>query len=171
MYPKEFIQYLIHFHGDRDYFECHEILEEYWKKTGEKDKHSVWVGFIQLAVSCYHHRRGNFNGAKKTLENALMIFNKEKQLLKALGLDQALLILLMKEKLAGIKQKQIYQSFNLPINAPLLEQQCISACSLLGFNWCSSSDMKNNQLVHRHILRNRIIQERFYSSNRKKGSE
>ena len=31
MYPTEYIQFLIHFHGDYDYFECHEILEEYWK--------------------------------------------------------------------------------------------------------------------------------------------
>ncbi|MFZ3196347.1 MAG: DUF309 domain-containing protein, partial [Bacillus mycoides] len=27
MYPTEYIQFLIHFHGDYDYFECHEILE------------------------------------------------------------------------------------------------------------------------------------------------
>lgn len=31
MYPTEYIQFLIHFHGDYDYFECHEILEGYWK--------------------------------------------------------------------------------------------------------------------------------------------
>ncbi|MEH7501602.1 DUF309 domain-containing protein, partial [Neobacillus drentensis] len=29
MYPTEYIQFLAHFHGDRDYFECHELLEDY----------------------------------------------------------------------------------------------------------------------------------------------
>ena len=30
-YPEAFISYLIEFHATRDYFECHELLEEYWK--------------------------------------------------------------------------------------------------------------------------------------------
>ncbi|PAD68333.1 hypothetical protein CHH83_14265, partial [Bacillus sp. 7586-K] len=32
MYDQEYIDFLVHFHCDRDYFECHEILEEHWKK-------------------------------------------------------------------------------------------------------------------------------------------
>ena len=35
MYSQAYIDYLVHFHGDRDYFECHELLEEHWKKTKE----------------------------------------------------------------------------------------------------------------------------------------
>ena len=27
-FPLKYIDFLVHFHGDRDYFECHEILEE-----------------------------------------------------------------------------------------------------------------------------------------------
>lgn len=34
MYPAEYLEYLVYFHADRDYFECHEILEEYWKEQG-----------------------------------------------------------------------------------------------------------------------------------------
>lgn len=33
MYPEAYIEYLAEFHGSRDYFECHELLEEHWKKT------------------------------------------------------------------------------------------------------------------------------------------
>lgn len=157
MYPIEYIQYLVHFHGDRDYFECHEILEEYWKKTDPGNKHSVWVGLIQLAVSCYHHRRSNFNGAKKTLQKALTIFDKEKQTLLLLGINQVSLIHLTEERLAVIEQKLNYQSFNLPIKDPALIQECTEACSRLGFIWCSNSDIKNNQLVHRHLLRYQSI--------------
>ncbi len=32
MYPNAYLDYLVYFHGHRDYFECHEVLEEYWKK-------------------------------------------------------------------------------------------------------------------------------------------
>lgn len=173
MYPDEYILYLVHFHGDRDYFECHEILEEYWKKTDTRNKRSVWVGFIQLAVSCYHHRRCNFNGAKKTLQKALQIFNGEKQALRNLGCNQAMLISLLKERLALIEQNGIYQSFSLPIADPALIQQCLSVSSQLGFIWGSKSDIENSYLVNRHIMqdRTRIIEQRNIHLNRRKSSE
>ena len=44
MYPTEYIQFLIHFHGDYDYFECHEILEEYWKTKPRGNRDHYLVG-------------------------------------------------------------------------------------------------------------------------------
>ncbi len=64
MYPKAYIDYLVEFHATRDYFECHEILEEYWKEDPPKKRKRYWVGFIQLAVALYHHRRQNTAGQK-----------------------------------------------------------------------------------------------------------
>ena len=64
-FPQKYIEYLVHFHGDRDYFECHEILEEYWKKIDNGNKESIWVGLIQLAVANYHHRRKNLTVPKE----------------------------------------------------------------------------------------------------------
>ncbi|WP_218197281.1 DUF309 domain-containing protein, partial [Pseudomonas sp. 2995-1] len=58
-YPDAYIEYLIEFHGTRDYFECHEIMEEYWKKN--KEKH--WHTLIQLAVAIYHERQHNYDGS------------------------------------------------------------------------------------------------------------
>lgn len=142
MYPKEYIQYLVHFHGDRDYFECHEILEEYWKQTDAGNKSSVWVGLIQLAVSCYHHRRGNFNGAEKTLRKAFAIFINKKQTLIDLGINQVSFIRLLKEQQVNIEQKRDYQSFNLPIESISLMENCLAACAQQGLAWCSSSDLK-----------------------------
>ncbi|MCD2486520.1 DUF309 domain-containing protein, partial [Staphylococcus aureus] len=51
MYPKAYIDYLVEFHATRDYFECHEILEEYWKEDPPKKRKRYWVGFIELAVA------------------------------------------------------------------------------------------------------------------------
>ncbi|MEH7107402.1 DUF309 domain-containing protein, partial [Bacillus sp. JJ1764] len=125
MYPNEYISYLVHFHGDRDYFECHEILEEYWKNTEPGNKESVWVGLILLAVSCYHHRRGNFAGAVKTLEKAIPIFESKPNMIQQLGLNCHDLNLMLKERLSDIKDRHIYKSLNLPIADTALLQTCV----------------------------------------------
>lgn len=173
MYPQEYIRYLAHFHGDRDYFECHEILEDYWKNQERGNKNSVWVGLIQLAVSCYHHRRSNFSGAKKTLEKAREIFKKEEQCLSSLGLNKMEFFTLLNERYIAIEKNQPYSSFNLPINDPHLIQQCQTHCLKHGIIWGNHSDLNNNSLVDRHKLRDRtsIISKRLCALKRNKGSE
>lgn len=53
-----------------DYFECHEVAEEYWKMLAPGDKEHALVGYIQLAAGLYHERRGNTRGAQKLLTSA-----------------------------------------------------------------------------------------------------
>ncbi|WJH34118.1 DUF309 domain-containing protein [Paenibacillus sp. CC-CFT747] len=69
-YPEEYRAYLVYFHAERDYFECHEILEEYWKSNPQDPLAPAWVGLIQLAVGLYHERRSNTSGALKMLNGA-----------------------------------------------------------------------------------------------------
>lgn len=173
MYPNAYIRYLVHFHGNRDYFECHEILEEFWKQEDAGNKMSVWVGLIQLAVSCYHYRRSNYTGAKKTLEKAIKVFNKEGKALSRLGLNKSELFSILMDCLNQIEQKRPYKSFNLPINDPLLLRKCQMLCSELGFIWFSDSDINNPSLVHRHKLRDRteVIEDRIRAIKAKKDSE
>ena len=64
-----FIDYCAHFTLG-DYFECHEVAEEYWKMLAPGDKEHALVGYIQLAAGLYHERRGNTRGAKKLLTSA-----------------------------------------------------------------------------------------------------
>ncbi|RKJ17377.1 DUF309 domain-containing protein, partial [Butyricicoccus sp. 1XD8-22] len=52
-----FVQYFTYFNGNKDYFECHEVLEEYWKILAPGDKKHPLVGYIQLATGMYHWRR------------------------------------------------------------------------------------------------------------------
>ncbi|MCM2531770.1 DUF309 domain-containing protein [Neobacillus pocheonensis] len=173
MYPKEFVQYLMHFHGDRDYFECHEILEEYWKENDKGNKDSIWVGFIQLAVSTYHHRRANFKGAKRTLEKALTIFKRQSSSLTSLGLDSTILIPLLHKRFTTIEKEEAYTSFNLPICDLFLLKTCIEDCKQSGFIWGKESDFAKEGLIHRHKLRDRtsIIQERVLALQERKGNE
>lgn len=173
MYPKEYIAYLAHFHGDRDYFECHEIIEEYWKRIEPRNKFSIWVGFIQLAVSSYHHRRGNLAGAKKTAKKALTIFNQKKTILSMFGIEGPLLLSILEERLKMLEEGVPYKSFNLPLLDPILIKECSSFCEEMGETWGKESQMDHEQIIHRHLLRDRtdIIHERQMSMLHKKGNK
>lgn len=177
MYPKEYIQYLVHFHCTRDYFECHELLEEYWKQTDKNNKRSILVAFILLSVSAYHHRRENFSGAWRTLKKAKAIFAEKEKEIPAFGIDSKALLQLIEKKLKQIENKKKYESFQLPIADKGLLKKCIEQCNKKGYAWGAESNLSDKQLVHRHKERDRsgVIREReealklkqYEKSNRK----
>jgi uncharacterized protein len=175
LYPAQYIEFLAHFNGDRDYFECHEILEEYWKgiSTSNRSKDSIWVGFILLAVSRYHHRRRNFNGAKRTLKKAINIFSLYNCEPILLGLSSDLFFPLLSKLLVQVDKEESYQSITLPISDPALFEACIKECQNKGFNWGQDSNFDDENIIHRHKLRDRtnIIEERIESLKNKKGNE
>ncbi|WP_209122505.1 DUF309 domain-containing protein [Alkalihalobacillus sp. BA299] len=160
-YPQAFIDYLIFFHGERDFFECHEVLEEYWKsKEGAKEK--VWVGFIQLAVALYHFRRSNYEGAKRMITSAQKLLEKEKTRVTDLGVNKEQLLIDLSEIRKNIEDKSPYQDYNIPIQDQTLLELCTDHCKLHKLEWCTSSDFNNNYLINKHSLRNRedVINER-----------
>ncbi|MDQ1001663.1 putative metal-dependent hydrolase [Neobacillus niacini] len=173
LYPKQYIQFLAHFNGDRDYFECHEILEEYWKESKDKSKDSIWVGFILLAVSRYHHRRKNFNGAKRTLEKAIKIFSLHDREPNLLGLDGDIFFPMLSKLLTQTDKKESYQSITLPISDPSLLEACKKECQNKGFHWGQESNLEDESIIHRHRLRDRtnVIEERVEALKNKKGNE
>lgn len=173
LYPQEYIQYLVHFHGDRDYFECHEILEEYWKKNDPGNKDSIWVGLIQLSVSSYHHRRANFNGAKRTLIKAMKIFLLQEKSLKALILNQEQLMPLLQKRLDMIEKEIAYNHFDLPIYDSILLDACKETASKMGMKWGNNSDLTNMDIIHKHLVRDRtsVIEERNRAVKFRKGNK
>ena len=68
MYDPLYIAYLVYFNRDRDYFECHEVLEELWLA---KDKDPRYKGLLQIAVGLFHFRNSNVRGAVKMMNSAL----------------------------------------------------------------------------------------------------
>ncbi|UOY93851.1 DUF309 domain-containing protein [Ectobacillus sp. JY-23] len=162
MYPQAYIQYLIHFHGDRDYFECHEILEAYWKEKPKGQRDAYLVGFIQIAVSLYHYRRANMEGAKRMMQSALRILSGELHIMPTLGLDATQLIELLTETLHRMQTNEPYTDINLPLIAEDLKQLCDTECKKLGFIWGQSSNTANIYLINKHTLRDRtdVIAER-----------
>lgn len=173
LYPEQYIQFLAHFNGDRDYFECHEILEEYWKESTDRSKNSIWVGFILLAVSRYHHRRSNYNGAKRTLEKAIKIFSLHEREPILLGLNVDIFFPMLSKLLVQAVQEKRYQSITLPISDSVLLEACIKECQNKGFNWGQESKLEDESIIHRHKLRDRtnVIEERMVALKNKKGNE
>jgi predicted metal-dependent hydrolase len=169
MYPKEYIHFLVHFHGDRDYFECHEILEEYWKKINRSNKDSIWVAFILLAVSCYHHRRENFPGAAKTLEKSLAIFMLNKKGIPDLGLETNSFFTLLENQQIKITNKLPFYPVDLPILDTTLEQNCRQLCVSLGMEWKSLNQV-SEEIIHRHLTRDRsiVLEEREAAVKRRR---
>ncbi|KEK25993.1 DUF309 domain-containing protein [Bacillus gaemokensis] len=162
MYPTAYIQFLTHFHGDYDYFECHEVLEEYWKLKPRGMRDNYWVGFIQIAVSLYHQRRLNWNGAAKMMKSAITILEKEQDSVYKLGLDYQELLSLLKKQLQSIQIKESFTPIFLPILDISLENTCIKLCTERGLSWKNAQSFPNEYIVHKHTLRNRsdVIFER-----------
>jgi uncharacterized protein len=152
MYPDAYIRYLIHFHTDRDYFECHEILEEHWKKDGYK---KVWVVLIQIAVALYHHRRGNGQGALRMMRKALSLLQKEQKAVRELGLDEQRLAKQLERYIERIAQNEAYKSIELPVCDETLQKMCQAICDERGLSWGKASDMSDVFLIHKHKLRDR----------------
>ncbi len=61
-YPELYIQFLYHFNMDRDYYECHEVMEELWLEEG---RNLFYQGLLQIAVGLYHFRNDNISGSIK----------------------------------------------------------------------------------------------------------
>lgn len=64
-YPELYVRFLNHFNVDRDYYECHEVLEELWLEEGRDLRYQ---GLLQVAVGLYHHSNRNVSGAIKLFE-------------------------------------------------------------------------------------------------------
>jgi predicted metal-dependent hydrolase len=162
-YPKEYIDYLVFFHADRDYFECHEVLEEYWKSGEMAEFNQAWIGLIQIAVGMYHHRRGNLGGAGKMISSAVLILNAED--LASLGINADKLSELLKARMVQLTQKQQdpFTDMNIPIEDPALLQLCMNECTKRELSWEQPSDLMKDAIVHKHALRDRseVIQTRL----------
>ncbi|AHD06515.1 DUF309 domain-containing protein [Paenibacillus larvae] len=167
-YSGAYINFLIHFHTDRDYFECHEILEEYWKAHPEHPLSRSFVLLIQIAVAQYHERRGNRRGALKMLQSADMYFHPEQ--ISELGLDPERLREELEERKKDLaRDGRPFTDLNLPIRDPALSLLCQESCRSSGLQWGVLSDIQNDELVHRHTRRDRssVIEERRLQKERK----
>lgn len=164
IYPLLYIDYLSHFHGDRDYFECHEVLEEHWKASG-MERESAWVGLIQIAVCFYHYRRGNTRGALKMIEKAIHILKSKRTKVHSLGMDHEKLMQTLYDSCCLIRSNRPYQPINLPIQDTELLIVCKERTRLNGYKW-GGPDTALNPYTNKHREKNvaRMGNHQYFNS-------
>ncbi|MEK8127068.1 DUF309 domain-containing protein [Paenibacillus filicis] len=160
-YPEDYLNFLIYFHAERDYFECHEVLEEYWKEHPQDPNGDAYVVLIQIAVASYHERRGRRTGAAKMLAGAVERMGRAS--LTPLGLDHGETQQRLVRRLQELKEEEReFVDLNLPIADPALLAACRERC-LEGGEWERPSPMENVFLLNKHTMRDRsgVIAERL----------
>lgn len=163
-YPEAYLDFLIHFHGTRDYFECHEIMEEHWI---ESERDPKWLTLIQLAVAVYHERQKNRIGSNRLYRKVLEHIAHSPGVLDSLGIDEEKVITLVQERIQRNIDDQPFENFNLPITDTHLERACVEKCDKLQIEWLSN--VIDDDLTFRHRLRDRsdVIEEREKSKREK----
>lgn len=160
--PEPFVHYLAEYHGTRDYFECHEIMEEYWKEKKEAAYEGSWLVLIRIAVMQYHARRGNGSGALKLLAKADSELEPDR--MDELGLDGGQLKRMLGQRMARWTDARsvVYDDFNLPIADRDLLDAAVRRCEALGAAWLSPGAAADESVVHRHLARDRtdVVQAR-----------
>jgi uncharacterized protein len=68
IYDEKFVHFIVLFNCDRDYFECHEVMEELWLEEG---RNRFYQGLLQVAVGLHHWHNDNLSGAVKLFAAAL----------------------------------------------------------------------------------------------------
>jgi len=152
-YPEAYVRFLAHYHGDRDFFECHELLEEYWKEHPSSPHRDEWVALIQAAVGMYHYRRGNTAGAAKSFAGALRRGAPER--LRELGLDGERWLVRLEEMRRAALAGEPYRDVDMPVADDALLTAAKGACEALGYAWGAPSRMEDPELLHRHARRDR----------------
>ncbi|QTD42218.1 DUF309 domain-containing protein [Sporosarcina sp. Te-1] len=144
-----FIHFIVYFNRNQDYFECHEVLEEYWKSIPGSNKKHPLTAFILLATGLYHWRRGNFNGGRRTLSKAEKQFIDFQPLYRQ-EIDFEQLLLDLKMAIESVDAKKSFRSFTI----------LLSSDRLLGYVTEAADQMDllplgSDAVIHKHMLRDR----------------
>lgn len=146
MYKRSFVLFLSYFNRNRDYFECHEVLEEHWKDVAAGERHHELVGFIQLATGLYHWRRGNFRGAQTILKKAEAHLLMHPLSDYYQGIDMAHLLEKLADCRIAVEQQHAFSPFEIVIT----DSQLAEAVQTVVLPTYSEQF-----IMHKHTLRNR----------------
>ncbi|WP_309120190.1 DUF309 domain-containing protein [Paenibacillus sp.] len=86
-YDPLYVAFVAYFNRERDYFECHEVMEQLWL---EEARDPLYQGLLQVAVGLYHHRNGNIDGGVKLLSAAIRKLEGNEAIVLGIRLDRLL---------------------------------------------------------------------------------
>lgn len=142
-----FTQFITYFNEHQDYFECHEVLEEYWKDIAPKDKSHPLTAWILISTGMYHWRRGNLTGALRSLEKGQrrVLLNEASDFYEGIQIQKVMEDL--DGSIGNIRDEKPFQAFEIPISSQelrgLIERQP------------KKTPLSGEQLIHKHMLRDR----------------
>jgi predicted metal-dependent hydrolase len=105
--------YFLHFHTDYNYFLCHELGEDLWKKASSLLEKDAWLVMTKVAVVMYHWRRGAWSGAKKVWQDTQTML-ADTQLIRV-GIDEQRFFVLWEMIGRRIASGTPYAPLELPI--------------------------------------------------------
>lgn len=162
-----FVNFMVYFNQNQDYFECHEVLEEYWKSLPNGDKKHPLTAYILLATGMYHWRRGNTAGASRTIRKALNRFQLSGREADLYGQEIDLLRLIKDAQnvVDRLEQNLPFEPFSIIVRSPKLAKlidEASQTMELLPFG--------SDAIIHKHMLRDRsdILLERQNSMEKRK---
>lgn len=154
-----FIKFIAYFNENQDYFECHEVLEDYWNLVAPRDRTHPLVGYLQAAVALYHWRRGNFRGAAKLLAKAGVPLRKAHNENSPFsdGVDLPAFLRDLREAREAVDGERPFTPFPIRITDPVI-RNAVSDLTRSG----AVPDLTGARLIHKHMLRDRshILLER-----------
>ncbi|WP_251520768.1 MULTISPECIES: DUF309 domain-containing protein [Staphylococcus] len=113
------IEFYYQFHINQHYFLCHDILEEAWKAQPRYSKEDDVVSLILFSTACYHYRRGNTVGAKRSAQKALSIINLfDKEVHLGLKLEEYRSEI--QQLIFNIERKQPFEPVHLPLTEDMV---------------------------------------------------
>lgn len=152
-----FIDFLKHFNGDRDYFECHEVLEDYWKEVNPGNKEHPLTSWIQLATGLYHWRRNNFHGASRMLSKSFrkMMSDADSEFYSGIQMDQ--LLSDIRKSIEAVENQEAFTPFKLHLS-PKIFGEVLDVATLDE----QFGKTETEWLIHKHMRRDRshILTER-----------
>jgi len=152
LHNPHFIEFIVYFNENQDFFECHEVLEEYWKSLPNNTKDHPLTGYILLATGMYHWRRGNTIGGLRTLKKANVKFNaaldKYPQFMD--GINFEILRKDLNHAIQNIENSRPFTSFPIVVTSNTINslvREIEPQMELLPF--------ESNAVIHKHMLRDR----------------
>ncbi len=147
-----FLKFIIYFNDNQDFFECHEVLEEYWNTFPERTKAHPLTAYILLSTAMYHWRRGNDIGAVRSLKKAQRKMNLMADITPTFteGLDFEDLLTKINQSIAAIENGKAFIPFPIKVTSlDLLKslEALTPKMQLLPY--------ESEAIIHKHLLRDR----------------
>lgn len=87
--PDRRYQRAIELFNEREFFACHDVLEDIWAETLGTER-NFYQGLIHAAVSLFHFEGGNLGGARKMYNSTVRYLTPYRPRFQGIDLDQFL---------------------------------------------------------------------------------